>query len=255
MLDRAYRNGISVIGATNLLVENTVVKNVNGTAQEAGVDIEPSLPVHPISNVTFRNCTAMNNAGHGFTVALYMMNGKLPVSVHFENCSVVGGNGAGYELQAFMPTLSAGSVTIRGGSVEATKNFGLLISNKAATSVPLRISELRLHNTATLSQAAFDKQMFVQGAGIPFGVQNTPLAIFYRPRGERTSYAEGNVVFDDIEVNDNQDRPWMQIVGESHGMTHVNGTARVHNPHGCHVLRRNVTTSSTNVRAVCSECE
>ena len=35
VLDRGYRQGMSVIGATNLLVENTVMSNTNGTAPQA----------------------------------------------------------------------------------------------------------------------------------------------------------------------------------------------------------------------------
>ena len=36
-----HRQGISVISAVGLLVEDTVMRGTNGTAPEAGVDIEP----------------------------------------------------------------------------------------------------------------------------------------------------------------------------------------------------------------------
>ena len=41
IIDGAFRNGISVIEAEDLLVRNCLVKNTIGQDPEAGVDIEP----------------------------------------------------------------------------------------------------------------------------------------------------------------------------------------------------------------------
>ena len=215
----------------------------------SGVDIEPSLTTHPIDNVTFRNCTAINNSGHGFTVALYQMNGKLPVSVRFENCSVQGGRSSGFEIQALLPKLTAGSITVDGGSVEGTREFGVMISNKAMSSVPVTIAGLHLRNTATISPAAFAEQ--THGKTIPFGVVPNPMAILYRPFDEVTSYTQGNIVLEDVVVEDDMKRPWLQLVAEKHGMAQITGSARVENAKGCFILRRNTTAASTGIHTTC----
>ena len=232
------------------------MSNTNGTPPQAGVDIEPSLSTHPIANVTFRNCTAINNTGHGFTVALYQMSGKLPVTIKFENCSVRGGARSGFWFQAFVPKLSKGSVTVTGGTVEETAEFGLAVSNKAAASVPLRVIGLRLRGTATLAPAPFAARAWPDGeAGtIPFGVENGPVAILKRPRGEPIGpYAEGNIFLENLDVQDgDQTRPWLQIVGGKHGMTGITGSARVRDTTGCFITRRNASNASTNVHTSCS---
>ena len=89
--DRNHRQGISVISAENLLVENCVFKNTKGTAPEDGVDFEPNNPGDRFINCVFRNCVSENNAGNGFELALSQSrNTTTPCSIRFENCRTVG---------------------------------------------------------------------------------------------------------------------------------------------------------------------
>ena len=89
--DRNHRQGISVISAENLLVENCVFKNTKGTAPEDGVDFEPNNPSERFVNCVFRNCVSENNAGNGFELALSQSrNTTTPCSIRFENCRTVG---------------------------------------------------------------------------------------------------------------------------------------------------------------------
>ena len=89
--DRNHRQGISVISAENLLVENCVFKNTKGTAPEDGVDFEPNNPSDRFVNCVFRNCVSENNAGNGFELALSQSrNTTTPCSIRFENCRTVG---------------------------------------------------------------------------------------------------------------------------------------------------------------------
>ena len=64
--DKNYRQGISVITAENLLIENTMLSNTDGTAPRAGIDFEPNGPTERVVNCVMRNCVAQNNAGCGF---------------------------------------------------------------------------------------------------------------------------------------------------------------------------------------------
>ena len=89
--DRNHRQGISVISAENLLVENCVFKNTKGTAPEDGVDFEPNNPSDRFVNCVFKNCVSENNVGNGFELALSQSrNTTTPCSIRFENCRTFG---------------------------------------------------------------------------------------------------------------------------------------------------------------------
>jgi hypothetical protein len=89
--DGNNRQGISVITAENLLIEDCVLRNTSGTAPEAGIDFEPNRPTERLVNCVLRNCRSENNAGHAYHLYLGFMNAKSPpVSIRFENCTSKG---------------------------------------------------------------------------------------------------------------------------------------------------------------------
>lgn len=59
--DGNNRQGLSIIGAKDMLVERCNFSNTNGTAPSAGIDIEPDGVHYDIINVTIRDCMAINN--------------------------------------------------------------------------------------------------------------------------------------------------------------------------------------------------
>lgn len=82
-----HRQGISVISAENLLVENCTLSGTDGTAPEAGIDLEPDSPDERLMNCVVRNCVMEDNSGHGILVYLKPLTAESePVSVRFENC-------------------------------------------------------------------------------------------------------------------------------------------------------------------------
>lgn len=92
--DKNYRQGISVISAENLLIENTVLRNTGGTAPQSGIDFEPNDPTERLTNIVMRKCRTENNRGDGYQFYLGLMNGSsTPVSVRIENCVSVGEHG------------------------------------------------------------------------------------------------------------------------------------------------------------------
>ena len=66
-IDNAYRNGISVISADGVLIEDTVVINTSGTSPQSGIDIEPNFVTQTIQNIVIRDSVIMNNAWFGIT--------------------------------------------------------------------------------------------------------------------------------------------------------------------------------------------
>jgi hypothetical protein len=82
-----HRQGISVVNASKLLVENCIFSGTSGTPPEAGIDLEPDLPEECLVDCVVRNCRFENNAGHAILVYLNRLSSKSqPVSIHFDNC-------------------------------------------------------------------------------------------------------------------------------------------------------------------------
>lgn len=94
-----YRQGISVISAENLLIEDTVMRNTKGTAPQAGIDFEPNHADERLVNVVMRNCLSENNTGDGYMLYLRpLKKASEPLSVRFENCRAVDNYGAGARI-------------------------------------------------------------------------------------------------------------------------------------------------------------
>lgn len=89
--DGNYRQGISVITAENLLIENTVMRNTGGTAPQSGIDFEPNDPTERLANIVLRNCKTEHNRGFGYQFHLTLLDASsAPVSVRIEKCVSVG---------------------------------------------------------------------------------------------------------------------------------------------------------------------
>ncbi len=115
--DGNNRQGISVIAAVNLLIEDTRLINTSGTAPEAGIDFEPNLPDEPIRNCVLRNCVSENNNGGGYVFYLPNMESAIgPLEVTLENCisrnekraplALHTGNGPGRTLQGHFKVIN-----------------------------------------------------------------------------------------------------------------------------------------------------
>jgi hypothetical protein len=89
---RNQRQGMSVIGALHLVVEDTLFAYTNGSEPMAGVDLEPNHATDALHNVTFRRCVARANGGGGFQMYLgrFQHGTGLPLQVRFEDCHVEG---------------------------------------------------------------------------------------------------------------------------------------------------------------------
>lgn len=91
----AYRNGISVISAQDLLIDNAVVVNTSGTSPQEGIDFEPDFSAQRLVNVVVRNSViAYNNwSGISFPTSGLLGNGGvqgIPITGSIENVTIVG---------------------------------------------------------------------------------------------------------------------------------------------------------------------
>jgi hypothetical protein len=96
--DNNYRQGISVVSAQHLRVENCWFSNTIGTAPQAGIDIEPNQPYERLIDVVFDKCRFTGNAGNGIKIIPFFLDStSLPVDITFNNC-YVSNNGTGYQI-------------------------------------------------------------------------------------------------------------------------------------------------------------
>lgn len=86
-LRRNNRQGISVITADRLLIEDCVMEDTCGTLPMAGIDFEPNGPRQMLRNITVRNCVVRNNRGAGFDFSVGNLNSESPdISITLEDC-------------------------------------------------------------------------------------------------------------------------------------------------------------------------
>ena len=86
-LSRHNRQGISVISADRLLIENCVMEDTCGTLPMAGIDFEPNNFHQMLRDITVRNCVARGNHGAGFDFSVGNLNVSSPaISITLENC-------------------------------------------------------------------------------------------------------------------------------------------------------------------------
>ncbi|HUT92676.1 MAG TPA: right-handed parallel beta-helix repeat-containing protein [Thermoguttaceae bacterium] len=149
--DANHRQGISVISAEDLCIEDCVLKNTSGTAPQAGIDFEPNHPSEKLVNCVMRNCVTQNNAGDGYEFYLKNLNGSSdPVSIRIEDCRSVGDarcalRWATRNTHPDGPT--KGSAQFTGCTFEKTGQ-GVVIAENAARACKLRFVDCQIVDTA-----------------------------------------------------------------------------------------------------------
>jgi hypothetical protein len=69
-----YRQGISIISAEDLLIENVEMSFTEGTLPSAGIDFEPNYADERLVRCVLRNCVIHSNAGPGISANLKQMD-------------------------------------------------------------------------------------------------------------------------------------------------------------------------------------
>lgn len=147
--DNNYRQGISIISAVDLLVEDSRFENTWGTAPSAGVDIEPNEATDKLQNITFRNCQFNDNFGEGIELYLISQRNKPDdISILFDRCSVTSRWGQGIRVGKLSGDGPSGHVTFRDCTVRDTAGYGIRIDDKAQNAARVRFVRCELENVA-----------------------------------------------------------------------------------------------------------
>lgn len=214
--DGNNRQGISVITAENLLIEDTALLNTRGTAPQAGIDFEPNLPGERLVNCVLRNCRSENNAGRAYHLYLGPLDEEsIPVSIRFENCSSKNCDGASTSISI---ANRKGKRTVRGlieyvdCRFEADKQAGVQIQGNEADGCKIRFERCEI-----IRQDEPDSRV-------------APITIT-APR--QLDLAAGNVEFDECLVRDTLDRqPIALHASPMAGLRNVSGSLTVESPKG-----------------------
>jgi len=211
--DGNHRQGISVISAENLLIENCRLLGTRGTAPQAGIDLEPNHETERLVNCTIRGCVVEDNAGPGLLAYLGPLSGRSPaLSVRFEDCVVRRCGSFGLGVGMVREKGPKGSVEFRSVRVEGTEGPGAYVYDKAAEGAAVRFVCCTWKETARK--------------------RDNPVVISLRStnRTERP----GGVEFVDCTIEDGKDRPAVATQGKAlqTGIFKIQGTIRVKNPHG-----------------------
>lgn len=216
-----HRQGISVITAENLLIENCVMSGTRGTAPQAGIDLEPNGADERLVNCVIRNCIMEDNAGAGMLVYLKPLTQEsLPVSIRFENCYVKSGDDQGMAVGAVRDGLQ-GSIEFVNCTVENTQRGGAFVYDKSANGAAVRFSGCKWGHVASAPATSGPR---------------APLLISLL-RASITKQL-GGVEFLDCILYDAQDRPGLvaECDADRGGITNVCGNLMIQNPFGARVL-------------------
>ena len=209
--DGNNRQGISVITAENLLIENTVLKNTGGTPPAAGIDFEPNRPGERLVNCIMRNCVSEGNAYAGYDFYLrFMDETSETVTVRIENCVSRNNGGPSAALGMFTRHEGGclkGKIEFVDCRFEGDEGGGIDIQDNDVDGCRLVFKDCLIRDVGMKEEKK----------------ETAPILIRSRtlvPRGF------GNISFDDVTVVDSRDRPALDFAAISPTMSleKVDGT-------------------------------
>lgn len=233
--DRNFRQGISICGAKDLLIEDCELINTAGTAPAAGIDFEPDHPtLERINNCVMRNCISTNNAGAGVDVCLNQLDAtSLPVSLRIENCRFENNSSGTTVRYRRTSNCATGSVVFSRCSFVREKGCGIGIERKSADAFKLVFDRCKVLDCC----AAGGK---------------SDISFFPTKWSERI--ADG-IEFRDLAIRQTKARPWMAAndVNFADRPTAITGRVFVKGPDGS--VTTNVLDAALLARAFPSDGE
>lgn len=199
--DNNHRQGISVISAVNLLVENCTFSNTSGTAPQSGIDLEPDAPNQRLQDIVIRNSIFENNQGSGMDVYLKQFNAtSAPVSILFDHClsrMVEGaGGGSGISVGAVRDAGPKGIVEFRDTTVDSAGMSDVIVAAKSADGVELRFVRCHWNHAWSSPHPEYS------GPRVPI------LIVLRQPK---VTHRLGGIDFVDSFVYDTADHPAIQV--------------------------------------------
>ena len=146
---RNHRQGISVISAENLLIENCKLIDTVGRPPESGIDFEPNQPHQRLVNVVMRNCEMTGNRGDGITISLqHFFRRTAPISLTIENC-VTRDNEYAFRCSqnSRRGDFLQGFIKVRNCTFAESRLSGLHFLQKTGEAFPVTFENCRVENS------------------------------------------------------------------------------------------------------------
>jgi len=152
-----HRQGISVISARNLLIEDVIMRDTNGTAPQAGIDFEPNLENEELTNCVMRRCVCEGNAGDGFEFYLPNLTSKSgTLSITLEDCVSRNNKRSGINWiltnagKAGEADPIPGTFVVKNFVTENEGGFGIAMRNNPIDSVKTTFENVKIVNPANI---------------------------------------------------------------------------------------------------------
>lgn len=230
IMDKNHRQGLSLISGENILIEDCIFKNTSGTAPMHGLDIEPSMPNNVLKNIVVRDCIAEENTGAGFAIYLRKMwESSEPIDILIEGCEVRGGKGAGLVVGALGNKDGTGveaKIVFRDCTVTDTEKSGIYVYDKSYNVGELVFENVLLQNVHRSDTGGTGSPEAASARHIRRLPPVAPIVFYLRRVGDLTDNF-GGVVFENVRVEGNKNRP-VVAQGANAGPMDI----RVSNVHG-----------------------
>ena len=187
VFDKNYRDAGSIIGKLNHIhISNNVFSNTNGTAPQAGVDVEPNNPGDFLTDVNFTDNTMVNNSGDGLGISLWTLDHtSQAVSVTVTRNHSDHNGRYGYFANNNDPSNAAGAITLNDCTTDQSGSDGANARFYSANGASLTFNNLTVTNPHR------------NGPDPSYG-DSVAVAII---RGGGASVPEGNVHYRNVNVS------------------------------------------------------
>ena len=214
-----FRQGMSVISAENMTVEDSLLADTGGTWPKCGLDLEPDYPYQKFVNLTFRRVESRGNDGCGFSVAPGALAARPQrISITFEDCIAESNGQTGYEFQGLTSPNITGFVRIVRGSVRHQASAGIIFYDKHP-SVLVTLSQLAITDTTPHGPGEGDEPLLGWWIRAPIILQSYPGQVHPWKK-----FPFGGLWFDDLSVSYSRTNlsshaaawPWLRICKRAH---------------------------------------
>ena len=244
------RQGLSIINAQDMVVEDSEFSRTNGTAPAAGIDVEPDYAEYSLVNITLRRLLLENNDGHGLQVALrewarHPEAVLAPISLTMESVVARGSFSPTSVSHGFQLTMvedagldTSGSIVMTNCRAEYTNLAGLQLGDVSIHSARVTIVDMTIVNAAQAGRRMGAQYTGDLNSPVDLGWLGWELAAnATQPPcgGGGVPQNCGGATLTNLHVADNINRPWLQLASMhyNNSTSNLRGSVVVTNPFGC----------------------
>jgi FG-GAP-like repeat/RTX calcium-binding nonapeptide repeat (4 copies) len=250
------RNGLSVISAQNLIIQNSKFINSSDENPATGIDFEPDFSYNRLSNIIVSNVDISGNQGNGLSFSLTALdNNSTPTSITIDGATIDNNGSTGIKVETYQTPTHPNS-----NNPNSTPNGVINISNVTIAGTKETTSFANEPNAAISVQALSGdlsdpnnlKVNFTNVAisNTGFNTANPQLSaepIFIRGFGGASNRNQiGNLSFDNVTVADNFNRDIIGVyLNQTGSFNNITGNIKGINPNG---VTANITPTNRVTR-------